>query len=68
MTHVTFYQPSIDRVARYTIESTTTLAMAMTEIIAFTATLHDTYDSEARGRGARSNNDGQILFGIRAEL
>ncbi len=68
LTHVTFYQPSIDRVARYTIESTTTLAMAMTEIIAFTATLHDTYDSEARGRGARSNNDGQILFGIRAEL
>jgi hypothetical protein len=43
------------------------LAMAMTTS-AFKTTFHDTYDSEARGRGARSDNDGQILSGVRAEF
>ena len=52
---------------RYTIVSTSTLAAALTSAVALTATVHDTYDSEARSRGARSNNDGLLLFGIRAE-
>ena len=67
-THVTLYQPAVDRIDRYTIVSTSTLAAALTSAIALTATFHDTYDSEARGRGAASNNDGQMLFGVRAEF
>lgn len=67
-THVTFYQPAVDRVDRYTINSTTTLAADMTKAIALTITLHDTYDSEARGRGALENNDGQLVFGVRARF
>ena len=41
---------------------------ALTSTVALTATFHDTYDSEARSRGAVSNNDGQMLFGVRAEF
>lgn len=67
-THVTLYQPAIDRIDRYTIVSTSTIAAALTSTLALTATFHDTYDSEARSRGAISNNDGQLLFGVRAEF
>lgn len=66
VTHVTFYQPAVNRIARYTINSTSTLAADLTSAIALTVTFHDTYDSDARGRGARRNNDGQLLFGVRA--
>jgi hypothetical protein len=67
-THVTLYQPAVDRIDRYTIVSTSTLAAALTSTVALTASFHDTYDSEARSRGAVSNNDGQLLFGVRAEF
>jgi hypothetical protein len=65
-THTTFYQPVLDEIARYTVSSTTTLAGSLTSKLSLTATFHDTYDSEARARGARSNNDGQLLFGLSA--
>lgn len=67
-THVTLYQPTVDRIDRYTIVSTSTLAAALTSAVALTAMFHDTYDSEARSRGAVSHNDGQMLFGVRAEF
>lgn len=66
LTHVTLYQPAVDRPGRYTIDSNTALAVTMTRALALTATLRERYDSEARGRGARSNHDGQVLFGVRA--
>jgi hypothetical protein len=66
LTHVTFYQPAIDRPGRYTAETTTGLAIALASKLALTATLRDRYDSEARARGARSNHDGQLLFGAKA--
>ena len=65
-THVTFYQPAIDQVDRYTVNSTTTLGASLTSKLSLTFTLHDMYDSESRARGARSNNDGQLLFGLSA--
>ena len=66
LTHTTFYQPAVDRLARYTVDTNTTLAAALREGLALTATLRDRYDSEARRRGASSNHDGQLLFGVRA--
>ncbi|HEX6049426.1 MAG TPA: DUF481 domain-containing protein [Gemmatimonadaceae bacterium] len=66
LSHVTFYQPAVARMSEFTINSTTSLAVDLTSSIALTVTLHDTYDSEARARGARVNNDGQLLFGLRA--
>ncbi len=67
LTHVTLYQPTIDApAARATAESTTILAVDLGRGVAFTGTLRDRFDSEARRRGARSNHDGQVLFGVRA--
>jgi hypothetical protein len=66
--HVTFYQPAVERFARYIVETTTSLAVTITTRIALTGTLRDRYDSDARSRGARSNHDGQVLFGARASF
>ena len=66
VSHVTFYQPTVDRISRYTINATTSLVADLTSRLAITVTLHDTYDSEARARGARRNHDGQLVFGVRA--
>lgn len=69
VSHVTFYQPAVERPGtRYTLDGTTSLEAAMTSVVSLTATLRDRYDSEARGRGATSNNDGQFLLGVRARF
>jgi hypothetical protein len=66
VTHVTFYQPAVNRPGRYTADSNTSLVVAVNGSLSLTATLRDRYDSEARRRGARSNHDGNVLFGARA--
>ena len=63
--HVTFYQPAIDRMGAYTLDTLTELEDRLWAGLSFTASLHDVIDSEARQRGAPSNHDGQILFGLR---
>ena len=40
----------------------------MTTNVSVTMTLVDVYDSEARARGARAYNDGQLLFGLKTEF
>jgi hypothetical protein len=66
LSHLTLYQPTLDAPARRaTAESTTVLAVDVRTGVALTATLRDRFDSEARRRGARSNHDGQLLFGVR---
>jgi hypothetical protein len=67
-THVTFYQPSVENTSTFTVNSTTSLILDLTKKLSITGTLTDTYDSQARSRGARSNNDGQLLLGVRAKL
>ena len=68
LSHTTFYQPALTRVNRFTVSSNTALAAKMTTKVSFTATLVDIYDSEARARGARKYNDGQLLFGLKTEF
>ena len=64
--HETYYQPSVKDMDRFTLTSTSTLTFDLNKTLGFTSSLHDSYDSEARRRGARSNNDGQFLVGLRA--
>jgi len=69
VSHVTFYQPAVSLPgARYTADATTQLEAAVTSVVSLTATLRNRYDSEARLRGAQSNNDGQFLLGLRARF
>jgi hypothetical protein len=68
LSHVTFWQPTVDRPSRYTVETTTVAAAPLRPGLELTATLRDRFDSEARRRGARSNHDGQLLFGVDARF
>lgn len=62
--HETFYRPEARNPERFTFTSRTTIAMRVATAIALQASFIDNYDSEARARGARSNNDGELLFGL----
>jgi Protein of unknown function, DUF481 len=67
--HVTFYQPAVRAVAdRYLVDATTSIEATLTSVLSLTGTLRHRYDSEARLRGAVSNNDGQLLVGMRARF
>lgn len=65
VSHVTLYGPVFDAPAEYTITSTTIASYAVNKAVGLTLTLTDNYDSQARSRGAPTNNDGSLLFGIR---
>jgi hypothetical protein len=67
-THVTFYQPAVDALAIYVVDSNTSLGVAVNSVVSITASWRERYDSEARDRGARSNHDGQMLFGVRLSV
>src|SRR5215204_2537155 len=56
------------RADRFTVASASTLAAKIASKVSFTVTLNDAYDSKARSRGARKNNDGQLLFGVKTDF
>ena len=66
LSHVTFYAPVVQDPAEYTVTSTSVGAYSLNSAVALTLTFNDNYDSRARLRGAPSNNDGALLFGIRS--
>jgi hypothetical protein len=61
---LTFYRPEFSAVRRFTSSANVALTYKLAKALALKATFVDNYDSEARGRGARSNNDGDVLFGL----
>ena len=64
LTHLTMYQPRLSRPADALVTTTSRFSYALSNSIAATVTLMDSYDSGARARGARSNSDGQLLLGL----
>ncbi len=63
--HTTFWQPQVNEFQRYTVNSTSELNLAVRGSTSFTLSYMALYDSAARSRGALSNNDAQILFGVK---
>ncbi|HET6679943.1 MAG TPA: DUF481 domain-containing protein [Gemmatimonadaceae bacterium] len=63
--HETMYQPRVTAVDSYTLKSTTGLAYQLRESTNLTISYMANYDSEAIARGARSNDDGQLLMGVK---
>ena len=49
----------------YTVNSTSELSLAVRQSTSFTVSYLALYDSAARSRGARNNNDAQLLFGVK---
>ncbi len=66
LTHSTSYEPSASGPAQYVIDTNTQLRYKMNGIVSLSATFTDDYDSGAMARGARSNNGGEMLFGVAA--
>jgi hypothetical protein len=60
----TSYQPALTESGDYTITSVNTLKSQLARFAALTLTFRDNYDSQAVLRGARVNNDGEVLVGI----
>ncbi|MEP6765801.1 MAG: DUF481 domain-containing protein, partial [Gemmatimonadaceae bacterium] len=66
--HLTLYQPTINHVNQYTLESVTELAVPLRTKFQFTVAHRERLDSQAKARGAASIQDGQVVFGIRANF
>lgn len=64
LTNETSYQPAFRPTSDYTIVSVTTLRTRLSSFAALTLTFRDNYDSRAMLRGARVNNDGELLVGL----
>ena len=64
VSHETFYRPELAEVSDFTLSTTTSLSFQLNQVVALKVTFVDAYDSEARARGARTNNDGQLFFSV----
>ncbi len=67
-THETYYRPSVRSASDFNVASSSAIAYQLRESVSLTFSFVDSYDSEARRRGANSNNDGQILAGVLARF
>jgi hypothetical protein len=65
LSHTTFWQPKVSDLESYTVNSTSELSLAVRQSTSFTVSYLALYDSAARDRGAHSNNDAQLLFGVK---
>ena len=60
----TRYQPALTEPDDYTITSINTLKVRLARFAALTLSFRDNYDNQAVRRGARVNNDGEVLVGV----
>jgi hypothetical protein len=63
-TSETAYQPALTVANDYTVTSVNSLKIKLARFAALTLTLRDNYDNRAVSRGARVNNDGELLVGL----
>lgn len=66
LSHTTFFQPKVTDFESYTVNSTSELSYALRASTSLTLSYLSLYDSAARDRGALSNNDAQLLFGVKS--
>lgn len=59
-----FYVPAFRNLNNFTLRSTSSVSFALSNVVSLKVSFVDAYDSGARDRGARTNNDGQLLFSI----
>lgn len=58
------WQPALTESDDYTINSINSLKVKLARFAALTLTFRDNYDNQAVRRGARVNNDGEVLVGV----
>jgi hypothetical protein len=62
------YNPGFRRFDNFTVEAESSLAFRLSEIVSLRLSVEDNYDNKAKDRGALSNNDGRVLFGVLASF
>ena len=60
----TFWKPHVTELEEFTLTLSSSVAFVLTDRVSLRISFLDSYDSEARERGARSNNDGQVLVSV----
>jgi hypothetical protein len=58
------YEPALEDFRQYTFATDNGAIVTLRKNLSFTVSLRDSYDSQARSRGARKYNDGELLFGV----
>ncbi|HEY9229028.1 MAG TPA: DUF481 domain-containing protein [Gemmatimonadaceae bacterium] len=66
--HLTLYQPTFTNTNHYTVTTSSEAEYRIFETVGVNLSLADSYDSDARERGARSNHDGQFLVGLKVSF
>ena len=66
LSHSTSWQPSASGPYQFLVASSTELRYKMNGTVSLSLAFTDNYDSGALTRGARTYNDGQMLFGVAA--
>lgn len=66
--HVTWYRPELAAADRFLASSVTALQYSLSKRAGLRLSFQNDYDSLARGRGARSNHNGQVLFGVNSKF
>lgn len=68
VSHETFFQPEYANLDRYTLTNNLSATYRLNDVVNLKLNYLDNYDTEARGRGARSNYDGQLVVGVQADF
>ena len=66
--HETSFRPELEALQRFTFTNSSSASYRMNERLQMKLTYLDSYDSESRARGARSNYDGQVVLGVSADF
>jgi hypothetical protein len=64
----TLFRPEARDLGRYVLTTSSSLGYELRDGISVELTFADTYDTEGRSRGARSNHEGRFMVGIEATL
>ena len=64
----TFYRPAFDAFGEFTFSTSTSIGFRAASFLQLRLTFQDNYDSEARARGARTNNEGEVVIGLASEF
>ena len=64
LTSETSYEPALTTGGDYTIQSVTAVKIRLTSFAGLTVMVRDHYDSKSVARGARTNNDVELLVGL----
>jgi len=58
------YNPKFRQIESFTLQAESSLAFRLSQVVSLKVSVRDNFDSGAIERGAVSNNDGQVLFGV----